>query len=226
MNEQRTGDSSSVSLLDRAGAHPVTRRTLTRSLAWTAPAIAVGAAAPAFGASPVACPPVPTGSQWRVTTSTGVNTAPASASGATIRMYRDSTSRTSNGVVVMSATFQATAGVTYNFEFDMQSAKGYMSVGGCQTINTTVAISVGNKQLVEASTQSGYPGTLIAPPSNCTSNGTRDSQLSAVQTLKGSYTATSGGSVTITMQFTVTAGTNSGNNDDWTITTRLASCTI
>lgn len=210
-------------------AAPVTRRTLAKGAAWAAPAITLGAMAPAFGASPVPCPTLPTGTGWRRTTSENVNTGPVAGyySGVTtIRMFRDSTSTAVDGVVVIEATFQATAGVTYNFAFDLQSAKGYMSQGGCQTVNTTVAISVGGQQLVQASTQAGYPGTHVPPPVNCTTNGSRTSNLSAVTTFTGSYTATATGSVTISMRFTVTRGTNSGNNDDWQITTRLTSCTI
>jgi hypothetical protein len=126
-----------------------------------------------------------------------------------------------------------TAGVTYNFQFLIQAAMGYTSVGTCATVNSTLSIDVLAgalpTNLFRGYTQTGA-GTRVQPPASCTTNGARSSQFGnngiagSVLTATGSYTATSTGTIMLRMTFTMPA-TTAGNNDDWKVTPSLVSCT-
>src|SRR6478609_9215068 len=118
------------------------RRTVAKGLAWATPAVIVAAPTPTVAASAVTCPPMPTGSAWTTTISTPRTSAPATWSGNTFTMLTDANSTTATTTVTTTATIPVTAGVTYNFQFLIQAAMGYTSVGTCATVNSTLSIDV------------------------------------------------------------------------------------
>lgn len=228
------------------------RRTVAAGLAWAVPTIAVGAAAPAMAAS--TCPPLSTAAAaWTTTISTPDCTAgviPAAPASWTIApgsftLFTDSRCTTPASsaarVTTRSSALSVVAGQSYTFTFVVQSAQGYMSVGGCQTENSNVFITVGPAgSAVGAVTRvnafTGYttPGSspgagavLVEPPSSCTDNGPRSSvfghNATAGSSLTASfvYVAPTTGTVDLVLDFQM-APSIQGNNDDWRIVPTLA----
>ncbi len=199
----------------------VDRRTLTRTAVWSVPVIAVGASAPAMAASPVACPSFPGGAAFTVTKSADTNSAPATATGTSpnvlITMYTDSTKATAT-TVTATANLTVVPGNTYNFNFAVKTGLGTIA-GSSTTFNASVVIAVGGATAASIKTKSTGPGTTLQQP-------TGDVTTGATVNYPYAYVAPAGvTSAAITFTFTISGGTNSGNNDDYQIRPTLTSCT-
>lgn len=203
------------------------RRSLAKGAAWAVPAIAVGAVAPAYAASPVPCPTIPDVTTWTVSGSNLTRSATAagvSNGGSSTKMEIDATTGTA-GTLTMSTTINVQAGVTYNLAFDLQTQYGYS--GDCRTFNTNLSIGVtmpsGSQTLFTGSTQAGRGGTVVPPGGSC-SGGTKTYGYGSLVTAGPfSLTPPTSGSATLTYTFTM-APPSGYNNDDWKIYPRFTSC--
>ncbi|UVY83780.1 hypothetical protein NLU66_16460 [Brachybacterium sp. NBEC-018] len=215
----------------------ISRRTLARGAAWTAPTVIAATAAPAIAASPVSCPTMPIGASWVRTASGTVNTAPASWSGSRLQVLTDANRSTGTSAITFTTTVPVQQGYTYGISFTLQTAKGYMNPSSsCTTVPTqfraTATTGSSTVTLANATTATGNPSglTSVAPPVNCTTgigNGVSqfgsDGTVGTTKVITSSFTATTTGSMTLTMVFSLPA-TTSGNNDDWRVTPAFTTC--
>lgn len=191
---------------------------------------------------------------WVTTLGANPNSAPSAwTSSATpspnvgtpfFRAYTDSAA-TANGATIVTSTVQMSvvANTHYDIQFNVQAGKGYVAAGGgatCTTVNSTAIFDIGTgadatrQVLFRGHTQTpaagGDPSVFMNPPANCTTGGARvnapgyNGAAGSVYSTTQSYLATTTGTVTLRMRFTMAAGTNSGNNDDWYVKPTLAAC--
>lgn len=182
----------------------LSRRGLAKGAAWATPVIALGALAPAYAASPVPCPQLPTPSSW--TTTVSGTLGPDSSGGygwnatAPYRfdVYRDNGSTTAPLTITTSTTLAVRSGVTY-------------------TLNTPIYWGYGNGVAAQSTAQSV---SLTFGPQNVFTATTRSGQLSTPgnTAIASSYTAGTTGNITVTLTFTVTARGSRAANDDIILT--------
>jgi hypothetical protein len=214
----------------------LSRRTLAVGAAWAMPVVALSTAAPAV-ASSLPCPPLSVApADW--TNVNDANHVGAPSSGASIwlvapnanagrfRMYSDSESATVQKVTSTSSTLTGlTVGRSYTIAFDLQTGKGYVPTGTCATVWSSLKITVGASTAWTGTTQTGTGpagAVVVAPPVNCTVNGTRSATWSAVTTFLYTFTA-SATTMSIKLEFTM-GTTTAGNNDDWLVRPRYTYC--
>lgn len=194
----------------------VSRRHVAKGLAWAAPALTIGAAAPAVAASTV-CPTVgATG--WTESSSNMAKPSNVNyLNGAGIEFSSDATPG-KTGTDTFSTQIPVQAGRTYRFTFTISTRYGYSSSN--TTFNTNAVITMGGQTLFSGSTQSGNGGTLVQPTKTKYTWGAGGVD-NASQTVTVDYKATTTGSVTFAYAFTLKPPTET-NNDDWRIYTSLA----
>ncbi|RYB93777.1 hypothetical protein EUA93_05020 [Nocardioides oleivorans] len=177
-----------------------TRRTLTRSAAWTVPVVAVATAAPAFAASPCNCPEFyfqgfpasgTLGNGWTLTSST------ASPGGGTDRFENGSFITVADppalGTLAVTAarSICVTSGRTYRFTY---SWTAYLSNPRPQTSVLQVNGVTVNGSTIDTSTSTTAGTRSVTWLSNVTGNVT----LSFVHTTVASLTSNVGDDITIT----------------------------
>lgn len=179
------------------------RRRLMRGAAWAVPTVIVTSAAPAFAASPVACPPTPTPGAW--TTSHSGTLGPTTTGGYgwspsepyNFNEYQDNGSSSATLVITTTTTINVISGTTYTLNTPM--TWGYGNGNASQSTTQTVALSIDTTQVFSVtsrSSQLGAAGTTTNVP--------------------GTYTANSTGPVTMRLTFTLAPKTQQAN-DDFTV---------
>ncbi|KAB1637647.1 hypothetical protein [Pseudoclavibacter terrae] len=190
-------------------------------------------------------------SGWTTTLGSNPNDAPAAwTTTATpspnvgtpfFRAFTDSAATVSGATLVTSTVqMSVVSNTVYTIRFNVQAGKGYIAAGGgatCATINSTAIFDIGTgttrQVLFRGHTQTAAganPSVFMNPPASCTVGGPRVNApgyggvAGAVYTTTVTYTAASTGTVELRMRFTMAAGTNSGNNDDWYVKPTLVSC--
>jgi hypothetical protein len=116
----------------------VSRRTLSRGVAWTTPVIAVSAHAPAYASSLVPCPVLPAGNEWATTVDGRLGPTSSGGFGWSdanrFEVYRDNGS-SRDPVTVYSATAVtvipgATYAVSFGFYWGFGNGSPLLSTGG------------------------------------------------------------------------------------------------
>lgn len=182
------------------------RRTVVRGAAWAAPTIVLGSAAPAWAASPVACPDIPALSSWTRTIAgtfvpgTGGDKRFSNA----IRVDGDS----QDGAVTVTFTtaIQMTAGTTYSLSPSVKWNYGQNKSDA--SAPQSARLTIGSQTLFDVTTQLA---PLTAPG---------ETQFPST------YTPTTTGAVTVTLTFIVSARGTRSFSDDITVTIpAFSSCT-
>lgn len=220
--------------------HP-TRRRVTSGVAWTVPAILAASAAPAVAASCNATTPVAISTAG--CTNCGSSTSNPQSGGSswidfrwpdgttrrTFQMFSDSQSLTTRKTVTTTFSFTATAGKTYEIDFYLMAGQGYTGAGTCTTFNSDLTItgpaSVGTIPSWSTDRTTGSGPSYLVPGDSCTPSGTRNAVATRRDTTTETYVyrATTSGTVTFTLSFTM-APTTSGNNDDWWVAPVVTTC--
>ena len=185
------------------------RRTVLRGAAWATPVVAVVVAAPAFAASRVSCPVLPTSAAGWTTTTSGTLGPAASGgfgwnpAGANFSVYRDNGSITANLVVTSTTTVAVTPGATYTVTFPYTWGYG----NGNALVSTQGTFAVLFNGVVQKSLTTRTAAVDSAPASPITSE-------PGTTTQTFSYTVPAGQtSLTITYRQTLTPSILTANDD-------------
>lgn len=212
-------DKISPAQTTRTPPTPVDRRTVTRAVAWTMPAIAASAPVPAFAASPITCPAMPPGTTWTTTTSGTLGPAATGSYGWDTNNkfvnYCDNGSTTSPLTITSTTTIPVVPGATYSISFRFSWGYG----GGSPLMSTQGTFSV----LFNGVVQKSLTTRTAAVDANAGSIGVQP----GATTQSFTYTVPSGtSSLTVTYRYVVTARTLPANDDIIVDMLNFNSCTV
>lgn len=229
---------------NRDATAPLLRRTLAAGAAWSLPAVAVAASAPAMAASCAPTTSVPISTHSCTATgdafNEGCGVAPGYSGASSWQSnlsWPDGTKRTTfvansdsdsstPKVVTTTFDFPVLANVAYTITFYFAANKGYRGSGTCDTNRADLVITGPTGTLPGWSTQSTGPGSqYLVPTDSCTVNGPRNAVGTRVTTSTTvEYTPTTLGTATFTLTVTEAAGAVGGNNDDFWIAPVVKRC--
>ncbi len=219
-------------------ATTVSRRTLAQGVGWSVPVLAVGATVPAMAASVAACPVIPAGTGWTLTSSGSFNTTPVTNT--SYFVTNDTAGQTST-----SGTSRNASGTGFQTQTDNSSATAGATITVLSPLITIPANTSFDVGLIVRA-QYGYngnghhytslsittPGIGLSFDVTTDPNGTGVKLSPAAQT---GYSAGTGGTTRVTstsaartfrIQYVFTYQTGGGqNNDDFRVFPTVSNCT-
>lgn len=202
-------------LLNTAAAAAPSRRTVAKGAAWAAPAILIGAQAPALAISG-ACPSLGDANWTETPVNIGNTDSKVNALGG-IEFVSDAVPGM-KGSDTYSTQLVVQKGRTYHFSFQLQTRFGYSKDFSIK-FNTSITITIGGRNIFTGSTQDKSFGTLVTPPTAWNTWGANGNANEYV-TASYDYVATADGLLPFAYRFDLAAPTET-NNDDWKVVSTL-----